>query len=176
MYRERLPKTWTLICVAIYLALVVKLGIDAIPEDTGLWLIVSASFLLVLLPAIAVPISKAIYHRIVIDPAHGVLRVGRERLALADIDPASVRDALAEPDPTTVARYVKSAQTIDAPVRGLRAKDLGAPRLVGGGWGAPMGMSVVVIATRDGEALSIATHDRTAFLTALSTALPVTES
>ncbi|CAL9279398.1 MULTISPECIES: hypothetical protein [unclassified Streptomyces] len=172
MYRERLPKTWTLVCVGIYLALVVKLGIDAIPEDTGLWLIVSASFLLVLAPAIAVPVSKAIYHRIVIDPERGVLRVGRERLALADIDPASVHAALGEPAPGTVARYVTSAQTIDAPVRGLRAKDLGAPRLVGGGWGAPMGMSVVVIATRGGEALSIATHDRAAFLNALAAALP----
>ncbi|MEU3450724.1 hypothetical protein AB0H29_26395 [Streptomyces thermolilacinus] len=65
-----------------------------------------------------------------------------------------------------------SAQTIDAPVPGLRAADRGAPRLVGGGWGAPMGMAVVVIATRGGEALSIATHDRRAFLTALAAALP----
>ncbi|CAL9332556.1 hypothetical protein [Streptomyces sp. enrichment culture] len=172
MYRERLPKTWTLVCVGVYFALVVKLGIDAVPEDTGLWLIVSASFLLVLLPCVAVPISKAVYHRIAIDPARGVLRVGRERLALADLDPASVHAALSEPQPATAARLVTSAQTIDAPVPGLRAADRGAPRLVGGGWGAPMGMDVVVIATRDGEALSIATHDRRALLTALAAALP----
>ncbi|MEU2181478.1 hypothetical protein [Streptomyces thermolilacinus] len=120
-----------------------------------------------LLPCVAVPISKAVHHRIAIDLARGVLRVGRERPAHADLDPASVHAALGEPEPTAAARLVTFAQTIDAPVPVLRAAGRGAPRLVGGGWGAPMGMAVVVIATRGGEALSIATHDRRAFLTAL---------
>ncbi|MFD3353507.1 hypothetical protein [Streptomyces fradiae] len=172
MYRERLPRTWTAICVGLYLAHVVRLGFDALPEDAGVWLAVSAASLLVLLPCIAVPVSKAVYHRIVVDPDRGVLRVGRERLPLADIDPASVHAALAQPDPAAAARLVASARTVDAPVPGLRASDTGAPRLVGGGWGAPMGMDVVVLATRGGEALSIATHDRKAFLTALAGALP----
>ncbi|MDT9682901.1 hypothetical protein RND61_12585 [Streptomyces sp. TRM76323] len=171
MYRERLPKTWTIACVCVYLAMVVKLGVDAIPEDTGVWLAVSAAFLLVLLPCVAVPISKAVYHRIVIDPDQGVLRVGRERLALADIDPASVHAALREQEPGTVARYAASAQAVDAPVPGLRAADRGAPRLVGGGWGVPMGMGTAVLTTRGGEELSIATHDRNAFLTALAAAV-----
>ncbi|MCP9960112.1 hypothetical protein [Streptomyces sudanensis] len=172
MYRERLPKTWTAFCVGVYLALVVKLGIDAVPEDTGLWLTVSASFLLVLLPCVAVPISKAVYHRVAVDPDRGVLRVGRERFALADIDPASVHAALREPAPGTAARYAASAQAVDVPVPGLRAADRGAPRLAGGGWGVPLGMDAVVVGLRDGGALSVATHDRDAFLTALAAALP----
>ncbi|GAA4927087.1 hypothetical protein ACFPM3_08940 [Streptomyces coeruleoprunus] len=171
MYRERLPKTWSVICVCVYLAMVVKLGIGSIPEDTGLWLIVSACFLLVLIPCLAVPLSKAVYHRIVVDPAQGVLRVGRERIALAEIDPASVHGSLQDATPGTAQRYAASAGAIDAPVPGLRAADRGAPRLVGGGWGVPMGMDSVVVTTRSGEALSIATHDRTAFLNALAAAV-----
>ncbi|WP_228973051.1 hypothetical protein [Streptomyces sp. DH12] len=172
MYRERLPKTWTVISVGIYLALVVNLGIDTLPDDLGLWLIVSAAFLLVLLPCLAVPLSKAIYHRVAVDGDAGVLRVGRERLALADIDPASVHAALREPTPGATARYAASAQAVDAPVPGLRAADRGAPRLVGGGWGVPLGMDIVVLTTRGGEELSIATHDRAALLAALAAVLP----
>jgi hypothetical protein len=172
VYRERLPKTWTVISVGIYLAMVVNLGIDALPDDLGLWLIVSAAFLLVLLPCLAVPLSKAIYHRVAVDGDAGVLRVGRERLALADIDPASVRAALQEPTPGVAARYAASAQAVDAPVPGLRAADRGEPRLVGGGWGVPLGMDIVVLTTRGGEELSIATHDRAALLAALAAVLP----
>ncbi|MEV7525057.1 hypothetical protein [Streptomyces sp. NPDC091371] len=170
MYVEKLPKTWSAICVGLYLAGVAAMGVDSIPEDTGVWLAVSALFLLILLPCLGVPISKRIYNRIRIDPAQGTLRVGRERLPLAAIHPGSVQAALQQAVPGMAARYATSAGALDVPVPGLRASDRGAPRIVGGGWSVPMGMDSVVITTRQGEPLTIATHDRTAFLTALAQA------
>ncbi|MGW8328140.1 hypothetical protein ACWGLE_09595 [Streptomyces sp. NPDC055897] len=168
MYVEKLPKTWSAICVCVYLAGVAYMGFDSVPEDTGPWLIVSAVFLLILLPCLAVPISKAVYHRISIDPGPGILRVGRERIPLTTLDPSSVQEALQLQSPSPAQRYAASLGNIDAPVPGFRAADRGAPRLVGGGWSVPMGMDSVVIRTRQGEPLSIATHDRVSFLTALA--------
>ncbi|MGI5479034.1 hypothetical protein [Streptomyces lavendofoliae] len=147
MYVEKLPWKWTAFCVAVYLVMVGRLGVDALPEDLGLWLGVSAAFLLVLVPCVAVPLSKRIYHRIRVDPAAGVLRVGRERIALADVDPRSVQDARVPGRPDALQQ--------------------GQPRLVGGGWAVPMGMDSVTITTRQGQALTIATHDRGALLEAL---------
>lgn len=163
-YTEKTPKTWSGICIALYLAGIGYMGIDTIPDEFDLWLGLSALFLLLLLPCLAAPISKFIYHRIQIDAQ--TLRVGRERIPLADIDPASVQAASANA-PSVAERYATSLGTIDAPVPGLRAADQGIPRLVGGGWGAPMGMDTVVIRTWQGGPLSIATRDRTAFLPAL---------
>lgn len=97
MYIEKQPKTWSYICIGLYLAGITAMGVKSIPQDTGTWLLLSALFLvLVLLPFLAVPISKFVYHRIRIDPALGTLRVGREVIALADLDPASVQAARAE--------------------------------------------------------------------------------
>ncbi|MEU9859741.1 DUF3093 family protein [Streptomyces sp. NPDC047971] len=172
MYVEKLPKTWTVFCVAVYLAMVVRLGVDALPEDTGVWLLVSAAYLLVLVPCIAVPLSKAIYHRVRVDPGRGLLRVGRERIPLTDVDPASVHQALRLVRPRTVrSRYLTPAGTVQSPLAGLQAVDRDAPRLVGGGWAVPMGMDSVVVRTVRGERLSIATHDGAALLTALDRAL-----
>ncbi|MFE9406738.1 hypothetical protein ACFYNY_34085 [Streptomyces sp. NPDC006530] len=170
MYVEKLPKTWSLLCIGVYLASVAYMGFVSIPEDTGPGLIVSAVFLLILLPCLAVPVSKAIYHRLSIDPGAGILRVGRERIPLASVDPASVGAALQSESLSPAQRYAASLGNIDAPIPGLRAADRGAPRLVGGGWGVPMGMDSVEIRTRQGEPLSIATHDRLRFLTALARA------
>ncbi|WP_406137405.1 hypothetical protein [Streptomyces sp. NBC_01089] len=166
MYLEKSPKTWSAICIALYLAGIAYLGVDTIPDEIGLWLGLSALFLVVLLPCLAVPISKAVYQRIRIDGE--ILRVGRERLPLSEVDPASVQAALQGTTPTPVERYAASAAAIDAPAPGLRAADRGGPRLVGGGWAVPMGMDSVTISTRRGESLLIATRDRTAFLTALA--------
>ncbi|WP_137991401.1 hypothetical protein [Streptomyces vilmorinianum] len=171
MYVEKLPKIWSAVCIGVYLVAVVELGVDALPQDVGVWLIVSAAYLLVLLPCIAVPVSKAIYHRVRVDPGRGLLSVGRERIALTDVDPASVHEALRRATPGPVQRNAASAWSVDAPLRGLRAADRRAPRLVGGGWAVPMGMDSVVISTRRGEALQIATRDGRAFLTALAGAL-----
>ncbi|MFD9030199.1 DUF3093 family protein [Streptomyces sp. NPDC059567] len=171
MYVEKLPKTWTVFCVAVYLAMVVRLAVDALPEDTGVWLLVSAAYLLVLVPCIAVPISKAIYHRVRVDPGSGLLRVGRERIPLAEVDPASVHAALRLVKPRPARRYAATAGAVQSPLSGLQAADHGAPRLVGGGWAVPMGMDSVVVSTCRGERLAIATHDGAALLTALARAL-----
>lgn len=167
-YVEKTPKTWSAICIAVYLVGVGYMGIDAIPDEIGLWFGMCALFLVVLLPCLAVPISKFFYNRIRMDAQ--TLRVGRERIPLADIDPVSVQAAAQAGPPTTFQQYAESVHTIDAPLPGLRAADQGNPRLVGGGWGVPMGMGSVVVRTRQGERLSIATRDRVAFLAALSQA------
>ncbi|MEV8568669.1 hypothetical protein AB0436_24325 [Streptomyces sp. NPDC051322] len=168
MYIEKAPKIWSSICIALYLAGIAAMAPGTFPDEIGLWFGLSALFLLILLPCLAIPISKVIYHRIRID--RSTLRVGRERIPLADVDFNSVHAALQGSNPTPMQRYASSLGTIDAPVPGLRAADRGAPRLVGGGWSVPMGMDSVVIANRQGELLTIATRDRAAFLTALANA------
>ncbi|WP_405944082.1 hypothetical protein [Streptomyces sp. NBC_00932] len=166
MYLEKSPKTWSAICIALYLVGIAYLGADTIPDEIGLWLGLSALFLVVLLPCLAVPISKAVYQRIRIDGE--TVRVGRERIPLAEVDPASVQAALQGAVPTPMERYATSTAAIDAPAPGLRAAERSGPRLVGGGWAVPMGMDSVTISTRQGELLLIATRNRTAFLTALA--------
>ncbi|MBT2451330.1 hypothetical protein J7F03_30525 [Streptomyces sp. ISL-43] len=173
MHIEKQPKTWSYICIGLYVAGIAYMGVETIPEDTGIWLILSSAFLVLgLLPFLGVPISKFIYHRIRINPELGTLRVGRELIPLADLDPASVQAARAEVPLTAAERYAASLSAVDAPVPGLRAKDQGRARLVGGAWGVPAGMDTVTLANRRGEPLLIATRDRNAFLTALATATP----
>ncbi|WP_031128972.1 DUF3093 family protein [Streptomyces aureocirculatus] len=167
-YEERPKRTWSVICVVLYLAGMAYLGVGTLPDDLGVWLGLGALFLLPLGVCLAVPFSKLVHHRIDLDAR--TLRVGRERLPLDSLDPGSVRAALGEAVPGAAQRYATSLNTIDAPLPGFRAADQGNPRLVGGAWGVPMGMDSVVIGTRRGERLTIATRDRAAFLTALSRA------
>lgn len=169
MYVEKLPKAWSIACITTYLAVVSYLGFKSIPEDTGPWLAVSGLFLLLLAPCLGIPVSKYIFHRIRIE--NGVLRVGREKIPLTDLDSASVQAAHQAEIPSPTQRLQSSLQNIDAPLPGLRAGSQRQERLVGGAWGVPMGMDSVVIATRKGEKLCIATRDRAAFLTALLTAV-----
>ncbi|ARX85586.1 DUF3093 family protein [Streptomyces alboflavus] len=150
-YTEKSSKAWSAVCIGVYLAGIGYMGVETLPDDFGVWLGVSGLFLLLLLPCLAVPISKRIYHRIEIDAT--TLRVGRERLPLTDIDPASVRAAAQGQLPTAPQHTAAN------------------PRLVGGAWGVPMGMDTVIIATRRGEFLTVATRDRAAFLQALSAPL-----
>lgn len=165
-YVEKTPKTWSAVCIAVYLAGIVYMGVDTIPDEIGLWLGLCGLFLLLLLPCLAVPLSKFVYHRIRMDA--DTLRVGRERIPLTAIDPVSVQTASQQPLPTAAEQYAASLNAVDAPLPGLRAGDRGEPRLVGGGWSVPMGMDSVVIRKRQGEQLRIATRDRVAFLTALA--------
>ncbi|MBC3985356.1 hypothetical protein H8N01_22950 [Streptomyces sp. AC536] len=161
MYRERPSKVWSLICVSLYVAGVAWMGVDSLPEDLGPWLAVSALFLLLLLAFTSVPVSKYFYNRIDLD--HTTLRVGRERLALTDLDPASVTAALH-----------RAQQPPGHPFAGADTAHWAGqrpPRLVGGGWAVPMGMDSVTIATRRGEGLNIPARDPEAFLTALASAL-----
>ncbi|MET7292386.1 hypothetical protein ABZS79_09610 [Streptomyces griseoloalbus] len=170
-YVEKTPKTWSAICIAIYLAGMAHMGVDAIPDEIGLWLGLCALFLLVLLPCLAVPFSKFVYHRIRMDAE--TLRVGRECIPLTAIDPVSVQTASQLAPPTTPKQYAASLNAVDVPLPGLRACDFGNPRIVGGGWSVPMGMDSVVIRTRQGEQLRIATRDRAALLTALARATKI---
>ncbi|MFF4837891.1 hypothetical protein [Streptomyces sp. NPDC001315] len=150
-YEEKIPKTWMTVTTVLYVAGIAWMGVGSLPDDLGLWLGLSAMFLvLIWVPFNAVPLSKYLYNRIQIDGR--TLRVGRERIPLAELDPTTVLAPLAP----------------HAPFPGH-----GNPRLVGGGWSVPMGMDSVVITTRRGEALTVPTRDRSAFLTALGSALGV---
>ncbi|MFD9069422.1 DUF3093 family protein [Streptomyces lasiicapitis] len=171
-YVEKPTKTWSVICIAVYLVGIAYMGVGTLPKDLGIWLGMCALFLLPLLICLLVPLSKWIYHRIELDAQ--TLRVGRERIPLVVIDPRSVQAAAGEALPGAAQRYATSLNTVDAPLPGFRAADHGNPRLVGGAWGLPMGMDSVVIGTRQGERLTIATRDRAAFLAALfhATAAP----
>lgn len=164
-YEEKTPKTWSAICITAYLAGIGYMALDTIPDEIGLWLGLCALFLLVLLPCLAVPVSKFIYNRIQIGTQ--TLRVGRECIALADIDPNSIREASQAALPTAAHRYTESINGINASGQGQYGNGPRNPRLVGGGWGVPMGMDSVVIHTRNGEQLRFATRDRVAFLAAL---------
>ncbi|MET7905412.1 DUF3093 family protein [Streptomyces sp. NPDC005355] len=171
MYKEKVSKTWSVICVTVYVVGVAWMGIDAGSEDLGAWLAVSALFLLLLVAFMGVPISKYIYNKVEIDQQ--TLRVGRERIPLTEFDPGSVAASLQAATSSRGQRFMTSAAAVDAPTPGLRAADRGESRIVGGGWGVPLGMDSVVIRTRTGEGLRIATRDPQAFLAALALATGV---
>ncbi|MFI6371580.1 hypothetical protein [Streptomyces sp. NPDC050546] len=164
-YTEKTPKVWSGICITAYLIGVSYMGADTIPDEFGLWLGLCALFLLVLLPFLAVPVSKFIYNRIQID-TH-TLRVGRERISLADIDPTSVKEASQAGPSTTAGQRAASINTINVNSQGQNSSGPTNHRIAGGGWGVPMGMESVVIRTRNGESLRFATRNRAAFLNAL---------
>ncbi|MGW1727401.1 hypothetical protein ACWCQK_31345 [Streptomyces sp. NPDC002306] len=144
-YEEKIPRTWLTITTVLYVVGIGWMAVGTVPDEWGLWLGLSAMFLvLIWVPFNAVPLSKYVYNRIQIDAQ--TLRVGRERIPLADLDPATV--------------HAPSPGPVNA-------------RLVGGGWSVPMGMDSVVITTRRGEALAVPTRDGSAFLSALGSALGV---
>jgi hypothetical protein len=140
VYEESTPKVWSTACLAGYAAGVAWTGASTLPGDPGAFVALSAIYLVVLVPLLGVPISKFVYHRIRLTPS--TLRVGRERLAVADLDPAAI---------------------------GVPPERVAGPlRLVGGAWGVPLGMGTVVVRTRRGEALCIAARDRAGLVAALS--------
>ncbi|MGP3967057.1 hypothetical protein [Streptomyces sp. 6N223] len=177
MYRERGPKTWSVVCVSLYVAAVAATGVAALPENPGAWLAVSGLYVFALVPLLIVPISKYVYHRI--DLAPDTLRVGRERIPVADIDPRSVRTQLrraTENGGASVLRNVATSMNSGFTFRGRNVADKRLPRLVGGAWAVPMGMGSVAIANRRGQQLLIATRHPEEFLRALAEATEATEA
>jgi hypothetical protein len=175
VYRERGPKAWSVVCVALYVAAVAATGVAALPESPGAWLAVSGLYLFALVPLLGVPVSKYIYHRIDLTPE--TLRVGRERIPVTEIDPRSVRTQLrraAEAGDAGVLRQAASnmASSMNSgfTFRGRNVLDKRAPRLVGGAYAVPMGMGSVAVTNRRGQMLLIATRRPEAFLRALEAA------
>jgi hypothetical protein len=174
MYRERGPKTWSVVCVSLYVAAVAATGVAALPESPGAWLALSGLYLFAVVPLLLVPVSKYVYHRI--DLAPGTLRVGRERIPVAEIDPRAVRTQLrraadADDGGASLLRNVATSMNSGFTFRGRNVADKRAPRLVGGAYAVPTGMGSVAVTNRRGQQLLIATRRPEAFLRALAEAM-----
>ena len=102
------------------------------------------------------------------------LRVGRDRVPVADIEPQWVRMLAHRADPTLVQRLGTSATTVQAP--GASQVDAGRGRLLGGAYGTTLGDDLVTLELRrDGAQrnarVSVPTKDRRGLLAGLLAAL-----
>ncbi|MET7295550.1 hypothetical protein ABZS79_26030 [Streptomyces griseoloalbus] len=171
VYREKLPRRWTIATVAVLAGWVAYQGGVLLPDDSTVWYVMlgfSAFFALVLN---AVPISKRVYHRIRL--SDGQLTVGRETIAVDSLTADSLREAREQPTDAEFAAALasRSREELTDLRRASRATE--PPRIVGGGWSVPLGMDQIVVETVRGESLLIATHDREALLDALTRARQV---
>ncbi|GGW71080.1 hypothetical protein [Streptomyces griseoloalbus] len=168
VYREKLPRRWTIATVAVLAAWVAYQGSVLLPDDSTVWYVMlgfSAFFAFVLN---AVPISKRVYHRIRVQD--GQLTVGRETIAVESLTADSIREAREQPADAEFAAALasRSREELTRLRRASRAAE--PPRIVGGGWSVPLGMDQIVVETVRGESLLIATHDREGLLDALTRA------
>lgn len=96
------------------------------------------------------------------------LRVGRDRLPVADLDPDGVR-AVPREQPSAARRLADSAGQIQVP--GTRIDLVSRPgrelRHLGGSWGTPLGMDSVLLPLRDGSAVLVDVRDRAGLLAAI---------
>jgi hypothetical protein len=102
------------------------------------------------------------------------LRVGRDRVAVTDIEPQWVRMLATRADPTLAQRLGSSATALQLP--GSASVDGGRGRLLGGAYGATLGDDLVTLEVRrDGvqrhSRVSVPTKDRRGLLAGLLTAL-----
>ena len=97
------------------------------------------------------------------------LRVGRDRLPLAEIDPEWVRMLASRASPTLRERVLTSASTIQVPAH--VQVDPGRGRLLGGAYGTSMGSDQVTLRLTDGSRVTAPSNDREGLLAALLTAL-----
>jgi hypothetical protein len=102
------------------------------------------------------------------------LRVGRDRVPVAQIEPQWVRMLAARADPSLAQRLGTSATTVQLP--GAGQVDLGRGRLLGGAYGTTLGDDLVTLELRgDGVArntrVSVPTKDRRGLLAGLLDAL-----
>ncbi|MDT0395855.1 MULTISPECIES: hypothetical protein [Streptomyces] len=168
VYREKLPRRWTVVTVAVLAVWVAYQGSVLLPEDSTVWFVIlgfSAFFALVFN---AVPFSKRIYHRIRL--SDGQLTVGRETIAVDSLAVESVREAREQPTDAEFASSLASRSREELAELRRASSATASPRLLGGGWSVPMGMDQIVVETVRGESLLIATHDREALLDALTRA------
>lgn len=108
--------------------------------------------------------SMDFYGRVTL--TRSTLRVGRERLPVADLDPVGAR-AVDRNHPSLSARVRASAGDLHLPR--MRVEGV---RYLGGSYGTPYGMDSVTLPLRDGSGVRFYTRDRGALLTALNDVLP----
>ena len=96
------------------------------------------------------------------------LRVGRDSVPVAQIEPQWVRMLARRADPTLAQRLGTSATTLQLP--GDRQVDAGRGRLLGGAYGTTLGDDLVTLELQ-GERVSVPTKDRRGLLAGLLTAL-----
>jgi len=97
------------------------------------------------------------------------LRVGRDRVPVADIEPQWVRMLATRADPALAQRLGASASTLQLP--GSRQADRDRGRLLGGAYGATVGDDLVTLELRHDQRVSVPTRDRRGLLAGLLTAL-----
>ncbi|WP_457112510.1 hypothetical protein [Marmoricola sp. URHA0025 HA25] len=104
------------------------------------------------------------------------LRVGRDRVPVAQIEPQWVRMLAQRADPSLAQRLGTSATTLQLP--GERQVDRGRGRLLGGAYGTTLGDDLVTLELRDdglgNRRVSVPTRDRRGLLLGLLTALDAT--
>ncbi|MFF1277764.1 hypothetical protein ACFVZC_30905 [Streptomyces marokkonensis] len=171
VYREKLPRRWTVATVTVLAVWVAYQGSILLPEDSTVWFVLlgGAAFLAVVFNA--VPLSKRVYHRIRI--RDGQLTVGRETIPVDSLTVASLREAARQPTDAEFAAALASRSREELAEMRRRSGAAVPPRMVGGGWSVPLGMDQIVVENVQGEPLLIATHDRAALLDALTRARTV---
>ncbi|MFJ2951770.1 hypothetical protein ACIO8H_29725 [Streptomyces sp. NPDC087226] len=168
VYREKLPRRWTVVTVAVLAVWVAYQGSVLLPEDSTVWFVILGFSVFFALVFNAVPFSKRIYHRIRL--SDGQLTVGRETIAVDSLAVESVREAREQPTDAEFASSLASRSREELAELRRASSATASPRLLGGGWSVPMGMDQIVVETVRGESLLIATHDREALLDALTRA------
>ncbi|WP_106247300.1 hypothetical protein [Allonocardiopsis opalescens] len=159
LHRERMPLAWTLLCLSGYAAGITWMWVDLDApdhQDLTAWLLISGVLLLFpVAPLLIEPAMKFRYNRITLTPE--VLRVGRHRVAVAELLPG--RTASAAPGAPPPAPFRAAARQ---PGRLLRLG--GRPQ-----WsGAPMGWTTVFIPTTRDDVLAIASRRPERLTAALS--------
>ena len=100
------------------------------------------------------------------------LRVGRDRVPLAELDPAGVRAVAANRPPSLGRRVRSSMGDVHVPTSRPVGPDGATFRYLGGSFGTPVGTDAISLPTRDGGAVRFSVRDRGALLAALYGVLP----
>lgn len=168
LYREKLPRRWTIATVTVLAVWVAYQGSVLLPEDSTVWFVILCFSVFLALVFNAVPFSKRVYHRIRL--SDGQLTVGRETVAVNSLTVESIREAREQPTDAEFASSLASRSREELAELRRSSSTTASPRLMGGGWSVPMGMDQIVVETVRGEPLLIATHDREALLDVLTRA------